>query len=175
MKSRLTVETALLATTWGALVLLPAVMIWALVSGVFTQEALIQRFPDVVRTNSLLGWQLCLAAVLGLIPATLAFWVLWQVKGLFGLYAKGQALTPAAADRIRATGIGLAGIGLLNLVVHAAQTVVLSATNPAGQRMLAIELGSEEVGLALMGGLLFVIGRAMADAAEAATELRAFV
>ncbi|MEM8580019.1 MAG: DUF2975 domain-containing protein [Pseudomonadota bacterium] len=175
MNKRITVEATLLAATWGAIFALPLVLIWAVSSGFFAQDAVVQRFPNVVRTDSLLGWQLGLAAGLGLLPASVGFWILWQLRGLFALYAQGKALTREAANRVRAIGLGLFGMNVLGIFANTAQTVVLSAGNPLGQRVLAIELGSEEIGLLLMGGLLFVIGRSMAEAVEAAEELRGFV
>ena len=160
---------------WAILVLLPAAMIFAAVSGAFGAPALVEAFPGVVLSDELLPWQVAGAGILGLLPWLVVMWLLWRIRGLFDRYRRGQGLTLAAAGDIRAIGFGLIVLGFTKIAAHTGQVLVLSALNPAGERMLALQLGTGEIGFVFAGGLMLAIGQSMRDAVAAAEELRGFV
>lgn len=119
--------------------------------------------------------QLWLSALVGLAPMVVGVWILMTMRALLGLYAQGHALSVEAAGDIRRIGLGLVLMGLLPLLIRPVQSVLLSWNNPAGERALTVGVGSGDVGFLLGGALMLLIAWAMAEAAEAAAENRAFV
>ncbi|MEM6409856.1 MAG: hypothetical protein AAF700_15765 [Pseudomonadota bacterium] len=175
MSSATRLPTILYLSAWAALILLPIVMVWAVIAGAFGASALRAAFPGVVQVDALQPWQAPSAFLVGLLPWAVVMWLLWRMRGLFDLYRRGQALTRTAAREIVAIGSGLLVLGVVKAVAHTGQVLILSAANGPGDRMLAITLGSAEIGFVLTGGLLIAIGRSMADAVRAAEDLRGFV
>ena len=167
--------SALYRLTWLALLGLPAALAYVAATGRLGRDALAAEFPLEVGAAALTDGQVIGAAVVGLLPWLVVMWVLWRTQGLLDLYRNGQALTAAAAGHIRALGLGLAILGVLKVLVHSAQTVIVTAANPPGTRALEIMVGSGEIGFLLAGGLMLTIGHSMAEAVRAADDLRGFV
>jgi len=163
------------AASWVLIGAMPVGLIYAVVTGHFSEAALIERFPTLVLTSSLEPWQVTGASLVALIPWLAITWLLWQIRGLFDLYRRGLGLTQKAAAAIRTIGLGLVGLGLIHIVANTAMTLILSAQNPAGERVLAFTLGSAEIGFLFAGGLMVAIGQSMKEAVAAAEELRGFV
>jgi hypothetical protein len=175
MPSATRLPSMLYGLCWAILVLLPAALVFAAVSGAFGAPALVEAFPGVVLSDGLLPWQVAGAGILGLLPWLVVMSLLWRIRGLFDRYRRGQGLTLAAAGDIRAIGFGLIVLGFVKIAAHTGQVLVLSALNPAGERMLALQLGTGEIGFLFAGGLMLAIGQSMRDAVAAAEELRGFV
>lgn len=163
------------AASWALIGAMPVAVIYAVATGHFSAEALTERFSTLVLSDDLDTWQVSSAALIVLIPWMAALWLLWQIRGLFDLYRRGLGLTQAAASAIRTIGIGLVALGLINIVANTAMTLILSAQNPAGERVLALTLGAAEIGFLFAGGLMVAIGQSMKEAVTAAEELRGFV
>ncbi len=120
-------------------------------------------------------WQkvgLWVLAVIGMAPIMLAF---SELGKLFQNFSRGAVFTDHAAAMIRSIGLLLIISALLTVVVGAARSILVTATNAPGERMLAISFGSEQVILILLGGFLVVIGQAMAEAARMQDENRSFI
>ncbi|MDJ0822586.1 MAG: DUF2975 domain-containing protein [Paracoccaceae bacterium] len=109
------------------------------------------------------------------IGTALTLVLLWQLARLFEHYAADAALTFEAARTIRRIGLllfALAGFGILGRTL-AGLAITLNA--PDGSRVLAIGLSSSDVGLALAGGLMALIGAVMQQAVAVARENEGFV
>ena len=115
------------------------------------------------------------ALAIGALPLLILLWTLAQMRALFRGLARGAVFTEATARHIRRTGQGFLALALSPILVHPAQSVLLSWANPPGQRQISLALSSEMLGYALVSGLLIVIGWAMAQATEIEAENRAFV
>lgn len=102
-------------------------------------------------------------------------YVLWQVRALFGQYATGDILTADSAHHITRAAVGLLILALSGMVAQAAQALALTWGNAPGSRQLSIALSDDEICAALAGGLLWVIGWAMGEAARMAAENREFI
>ncbi|MXQ09418.1 hypothetical protein GQ651_16345 [Alphaproteobacteria bacterium GH1-50] len=165
----------LYAASWAALILLPVSLIWTAAAGGLSRSALMRALPDVPVTDALSDNAVLLALAPAAIGVAAMCFVLWQMQALFRLFSEGQALTMPAALRIRRIGLGLLVAGLAGPVLRPLQILILTSANPPGERMLALGIGSSDVGLLLAAGLLTVIGWAMADAAWVAEENRGFV
>lgn len=169
------VSAALHAVTTAVLILLPLLLAWALWTLGVTPEAFRIAFPDLPMADSI-AWPLRYGALaVGLIPVAAALWTIWQMRALFGLYRRGETLTPNCAWRIRRIGLGMLALAGLGIVLRPMQVLLLTLSNPPGQRMVALDLGSGDVGFLLAGGMLLVIGWVMADAASMAEDNAGFV
>jgi len=132
-------------------------------------------FPRVPLPDTVAGWQIGLALGLHLLTVAVLYWILESMRRLFRLFSAGEALSPLTAVLIRRIGLGLVVMVPARIVVSSLTILVLTLSAPPGERMLSIGIGDEDVWLLLAGGLMAVIGWAMAEAAAAAQENREFV
>ena len=161
--------------TWaamGVVVLAAAWVLWQTPPAPANAAAL---FPDHSVAQGVTAWQLWLALALSGGLLLVLLWTLDQMRRLFGVFARGEVLSLAAATRILSIGRGLVALAGLTILVGAAQSALLSMAAPPGQRLLAIGISQSEVGFLLAGGLMTLIGWAMAEAAAVAEENRGFV
>ena len=155
-----------------ALPLLVAVWTW---QGARAPGWLDGAWPMLPAGTVLTGAKSTAVLALGALSLGPMIWILWQMRGLFGLYAVGAALSEAAARHIRRAGAGLAALALMQALLRPMQTLVLTFDNGPGGRSVTVAITSEMLWLALSGGLLVVIGWAMSEAARQAEENRGFV
>lgn len=175
MKHASRLPTILYALSWAIMALLPAALAYAAFAGVFGEDALMHAFPQAVGSGGLGPWQVAGATILGLMPWGVVMWLLWRIRGLFDRYRRGKGLTLGAAGDIRTIGLGLVVLGMVKVAAHTGQILILSATNAEGERMLALQFGTGEIGFLFAGGLMLAIGQSMREAVAAVEELRGFV
>ncbi len=84
------------------------------------------------------------------------YW-LWQLKGLFGCYAKGQIFTSENTAYIRRTAMAFLGIAFMSILVKTASILVLTLNNPPGQKLLSVSFGTPQISDILTGMILVVI------------------
>jgi len=172
---RFQLHDVLFALTWVTLVALPLALIWVVLSGGITVDRFEMTFPEAAGALRPGDATLWLVFAIGLIPWVAAMLALWHVQALFALFRAGRALSDDAALRIRKTGACLVAVAGLGIVAHTLQILVATLGRPPGQRTLAISIDSGDAAFALAGGLMVVIGRAMAEAARAVDENKSFV
>lgn len=172
---RLKLHDTLFALSWATLIGLPVALVWSVANGAAAPEAVRAAFPGVSIASTpgpATAWAVFLV---GLAPWLAVMAALWNVQALFALFRRGAALSHDAANRIRDIGLCLMAVAALGVIAHAGQLLLLTGGNAPGERVLAIQFGSAEIGFLLAGGLMIVIGRAMAEAARAVAENRSFV
>lgn len=157
------------------LAVLPLVVIQAVWRGAQAPGWLVTAFPGLPQGTVLSGTKSTLVLAVGALALGPMLAALWQMRGLFAHYAKGEVLTPASARRIRAIGLWLAVLAAIQILLPSVQRLVLTWDNPPGSREVSIALTSEMLWLALAAGLLVTIGWAMHEAARVAEENRGFV
>jgi hypothetical protein len=153
---------------------LPLGVIAAIVKGAFDPAALIARYPalpDDVVVSPLQGTVVAAIGVIAVFPLIAA---LLAMARLFQRYHRGEILTDACASDILRIGRALCLLALATVLVPTAQLLTLTWAMP-GQRTLSIGVDQATLGFILAGGLLFVIGWVMREAARAAEENRGFV
>ncbi len=104
-----------------------------------------------------------------------ALYTLWQMATLFACFAQGDALTPGTAQAIHRVGGGLLALAALGVLGHTATGLVLSIDAAPGQRVFSIGLDHADIGFALAGGLMSLIGGVMQQALEIRSENESFV
>lgn len=90
------------------------------------------------------------------LAALQTYW-LWQLKTLFGCYAKGQIFTSENTAYIRRTAMAFLGIAFMSILVNTASILVLTASNPPGQKLLSVSFGTPQISDILTGMILVVI------------------
>ena len=162
-------------TTSISLVAIPSAIVISLATSPITPAVLDQRLETLVVSPSATKAQMYAAIGLNLIPAIILLFTLNSMRQLFASYRRGEVFTDACARLIQSIGRGFMGLALMPFLLHPILTGLLSMANPPGQRSISVNLSSDMVFFALSGGLIIVIGWAMRQASELASENRAFV
>ncbi|AMM85619.1 DUF2975 domain-containing protein [Martelella sp. AD-3] len=142
--------------------------------------------PD--RVSTWLADALDIAVAVTLTPATglalftlfallagVFFYGLQTVWSLFDRLQHDSPFSHEVAALLRRAGlIALAG-AVAGLVLHPVATLLATIANPPGSRALAIGLGSDQLMLFLLAGLLFVMGHVMVLATAINEDYQRFV
>ncbi len=158
--------------TVTGMVLLPLAIIIAVAAGPLTPQTINVDFavsPDATAT------QILIAFGLGMINPLILLLTLNEMRKLFGAYRTGEILTDHCARLIQRIGQGFVALAIATFLLRPIQMVLLTMANPPGERSVAIGLNSEMIFFALSGGLIIVIGWAMREASNVASENRSFV
>ena len=127
-----------------------------------------------VESPDLIGWPIQTGLlVLGAASLLGAQWTLWNMYLLFRKYAAHEAFTQPCAIAIRRVGYGLILLAVLSLINDPALTILASLGKEEGS--MSVTFSSNDIGLLLCGGLLWLIGQVMSEAARQADDLRSFV
>ncbi|MEM9343045.1 MAG: DUF2975 domain-containing protein [Pseudomonadota bacterium] len=159
---------------WLALIGLPLALLASFLFGDLASSAQ-HAFPGVTVAEPLASTRALFVLLTGLVPGLAVLYAIWQCQALFKLYRLGHTLSAEAAQRIRQIGMGCLAAALLSILVRPVQVLILTAANAPGERAVAISFSSGDVGFALAGGLMIVIGATMAEAARIAEEHKAII
>lgn len=108
--------------------------------------------------------------VVALIPAMIAVVALSRLRRLFGLYSAGRIFDLAAVTCLRQFAWTVLLMAVIQPLVGALLSVIITLDNPPGQRALALSFGSAEVAAALLGGLMVVIAWVMREGCRLSEE-----
>ncbi|MEP9377035.1 hypothetical protein ABLE91_09995 [Aquabacter sp. CN5-332] len=126
-------------------------------------------------TATLGPWVQTLGLLLTAVPLLALAYGLLQVRRIFQDFATGRMITPTLARRLELFGGTVLAQAFLSPLAGAALSVVVTAGNPSGQRMLALSIGSQDMLCALFGVLLIGVGLVMHEAARIAEDHAGFV
>lgn len=113
---------------------------------------------------------LILGFVVSMIPGGLAVYAVMQLRQLFDYYARGLIFTAGNTRCLRGFALATLGFALAKMVSGALMSVVLTMTNPPGQRMLAVSFGSSELTTLFVGCVFLIIAWIMDEGRELAEE-----
>ncbi len=123
-----------------------------------------------------IGWmQRLVALVLSAIPLGCLAWGLLQARRCFNAFADGHFFATQAVHGLRGFAIALFASALLQPIVGAALSVLLSWGAGPGKRALVISVGSDMLLSLLFSGMVVVITWMMAEARGLADENAQFV
>lgn len=106
------------------------------------------------------------AAALSIIPLSVSLLALYNLQRLFALYAKGKFFERENVRCFRNMGWALVVVVPLDILFNSALSVLLSLDQPAGERMLAVSLSSDDLGIAIIGAVIIIVSWVMAEAAD---------
>ncbi len=132
-------------------------------------------YPDLTIAAGITASKRTVLLLMLSLPLAVTLYGLWNVRLLFGAYARGEVFSTVPAAYIRNVGSAMLVNVVLSVLVHSIGSVVLTIDNPAGSRQLTVSLSSNTYLLLMMGGLLVVIGWVMREAARISDENSRFV
>jgi hypothetical protein len=112
---------------------------------------------------------------ISMIPMLLLFFMLYQAYVLFDSFRLGSVFADDAPARLRRIALSLIALAALRPVTGALTGAALTASNPAGQRILAFGLSIDDYMIAALGGLLLVLARVFLEANRLSDENRHIV
>ncbi|WOF75421.1 DUF2975 domain-containing protein [Parvibaculaceae bacterium PLY_AMNH_Bact1] len=110
------------------------------------------------------------AAALSIVPLSVSLFALYNLQKLFALYAKGKFFDSENVRCFRNMGWALVAVVPLDILFNSALSVLLSLDQPAGERMLAVSLSSDDLGIAIVGAVIIIVSWVMAEAADLSQE-----
>lgn len=119
--------------------------------------------------------QRLLALMVSLVPVAVLLWGLAQVRACLAAFARGELFGADTARGLRNLALAMAGAAAIGPIAGAVMSVVLSWGAPAGQKQIALSLGSDQLLMLLFAGMLALVSWAMLEAAEIARENAGFV
>ena len=112
------------------------------------------------------GSQRLLGAVVALLPASGVTVALLAAARICREYAKGGLFSDAVLAAYRRLGIALAATTLLHWVHPTLLGLALALTLPPGKRFVTVGVSSDDLLMALVTGLVFLLGAVMQVAQE---------
>lgn len=149
--------------------LLPVFLIWvwfcadliAARNGVIPLKAIPFPLPASTRVGMVL--------VSALVTAP-TYWGLFALRRFLKACCAEDYLGSQNSRLLKRFALGLMGTAILSPVCGAVLSVLLTMHNPPGQRMLAISLGSNQIVLGSVGGLIFLLASLLKRASLIAEE-----
>lgn len=105
-----------------------------------------------------------------MVPMAVLLYLLHQAYELFDAFRLGQVFSPQAPIRLRRIGSCILALALLRPITSSLLGLILTWTNPPGQRILALSLSIDDYMIAALGGLVLAIGHVMSEAARMAED-----
>ncbi|MFT5083141.1 MAG: hypothetical protein ACI9Y1_001181 [Lentisphaeria bacterium] len=115
-------------------------------------------------------WQWIVGGVVTLIPAATRIYGLLHLRRLMRLYSEGQYFTAHAINHLYRFCFYMFASALANLVLHPVLSVVLTISNPPGQRALSFQLNSQTFSTLFIAAVFLVIAGIMHEASKIAEE-----
>lgn len=116
-----------------------------------------------------------LAFTISMIPLGTLIYGFLNARRCFAAFAAGQIFSSEQVKRLKAFSIAAAVSGLLKPLAGAALSVLLSFSNLAGRRTLALNIGSDTLIVLIFAGTVAVIAWVMAEAIDISNENKQFV
>lgn len=107
-----------------------------------------------------------LAALVSMIPISVAVYGANLLKKLFRLYETGMIFCPEAANHFKQLGHSLFYWVLANLIYTPLISVVLSLHNPPGERLIVAQFGSPDIATLITGAIVLLISWVMKEASS---------
>ena len=120
-------------------------------------------------------WQRMTAVLLGMLPVSCAAYGLVCATRCFSGFSQAEYFSLRTVRYLRGFAAGIFASVVAGFVVSLLITVVLTAGAPAGQKALALSLGSNELITLLFAGMVWQIAAVMAKAVALAEENAQFV
>jgi uncharacterized membrane protein (DUF485 family) len=165
-------------TAWAAYLIMAALVV--MMAAFLTKpdelpQMLKPMFTDITLPTQFSTAQTTATMILGVLVICMSIYVVYQIYVMAGLLRRPPLLNHENAEQVCRIGTGL--LILLGVTLLSYPTFVLIATwdNTPGARSIAISVSFGQVAMGLIGCLIYLIGRAMADSASEAEEFRTFI
>jgi hypothetical protein len=109
------------------------------------------------------------------LPAGVLIYGLWQARGLFDSFARGEVFSETSARRLQVFAMSVFAQALLGPLMVVGLSLAFSMTNPPGQRFVALTLSMQDYMAVIVGGILWAITHAMREGTRLSDENASFV
>jgi Protein of unknown function (DUF2975) len=120
-------------------------------------------------------WQRLAGALVTCIPVALMIRGLWEARLCFKQFAAGHVFTVQATQRLRSFAGWILASSLASILIGPAISVILTFNNAAGNRQLAIGIGTDHVLTLLFAAVVWVMAAVIAQGQVLAEENSSFV
>lgn len=107
---------------------------------------------------------------LNMVPGAIAMYGFWRLRRLFGLFAAGQYFSAEAIRCVRGFGLAALAYGVAAPVARLLITLLVTFSNPPGERLLLIRISSDDLAILFLGGAFYVIAWVWTRAKEISDE-----
>lgn len=111
-----------------------------------------------------------LGFAVSMIPLAALFYALAQVHRLCGGIREGYVRWEQLAFRLNRLAWAMGAIAVLRPLTNALLSIVLTVANAPDQRHVVLAFSTDDYIIALLGGLIFILGRVMREAGSVALE-----
>lgn len=105
-----------------------------------------------------------------LLPCAVMVFGVWQLRGLFQLYERGEVFTHGNCDYLRRMSYALLMWPVVSMAFDALLSFATTIGNPPGERYVSIGFHLPELTLFILGGVFVVIARVMTAGCELAED-----
>ena len=130
------------------------------------------RLPSGASLDSLpiTTWQHVAAICLSLLPVAAVAYALWRARQCFSGFVRGETFSLATVRHLRGFAAGLLVSSSTGLLAPTAIVWLLTLGAPAGERVLTVSLGAQQLLMLLFSGIVWQMGHAMTRAVELAED-----
>jgi Protein of unknown function (DUF2975) len=150
-------------------------LIWVWFSPTAVETLVVPRLGLEGMPVTLDVWTRTIGFAVCMLPMAVLVWLLYHAYALFDGYRLGHVFTDEAPIQLRRIGLSLLALAFLRPVTATLLGVVLTLSNPPGQRLLSIGISIDDYIIAAIGGLLLSIGHVMVEAKRLADENRQII
>lgn len=120
-------------------------------------------------------WQRLSSAALTCIPVMFMVRGLWEARLCFKQFATGQVFTTLAVQRLRSFAGWIMASSLASILIGPALYVVLTFSNTAGTRQVAMGISTDQIMTLLFAAIVWVMAAVIAQGQALADENSSFV
>jgi Protein of unknown function (DUF2975) len=150
-------------------------LIWVWISPTLVEMLVVPRLGMGAVPVVLNGWTRGAGFAVCMLPMAVLAYMLHQAYALFDGYRVGNVFTDAAPVHLRRIGFSMLALAVLRPLATTLLGVVLTMSNPPGQRILSIGVSIDDYMIAAFGGLVLAIGHVMVQANQLADDHRQIV
>lgn len=167
-----------LLISWGCiavLIVIPLVALYFLLN-LQAFAVLVQKNIDLaIEWETVLDWQWYALWVVTLLFLTIGMAGLYFLRRPFANFARGELFNLVNSLNLRRFSMLLFAQALAKPLLFAAASVLLSANHSAGNKMLAISIGSNEIRMIATAIVFWVISNLLIEGCKLQSENRLFV
>ncbi|WP_298862115.1 DUF2975 domain-containing protein [uncultured Gimesia sp.] len=148
---------------------MPILLVWVwLYADLIAASA--SSLPASAIQHPLPVWTKCLMVLLSATVMAPTYWGLFSIRQFLKACCAEDYLSSQNSRYLKRLAFGLFGTALLSPISCSILSVLLTIDNPPGQKMLTIGISSNQIILAAVGGLLFVLANLIQRASLIAEE-----
>ena len=153
-----------------AIVTIPLLIAWIWLNFEQFADAIARQNNLMLQLEHIGPLSLALGFLCTMIPASVIIYGLLRLRALFLLYRSNIFFTDANARHLRAFSAALFVNALLTPITGTLLSIVLTMSNPPGQRSLSLAVGSHQIVTAFIAATFMIIAAIMVEGRKLADE-----